>query len=192
MRHDETHTYTAEQEPEETQAAWHEQEEASQQEQQEKEQQATSDEHNQCKARIQQLEDQLAYLSSDFNNYRRNIEKEKTRWQHEARGSVLSDLLTVVDEVDRAVADLESQDLPEEAVKRLEGIKLIHKSLLKLLDTYEVHEITQVTTFDPQWHEAVMRVSETDVSSGDIVSVVQKGYTHKGELLRTAKVTVAE
>jgi len=149
------------------------------------------DPHSQCYARIQQLEERLAYLSSDFTNYRRNIEKEKTRWKHDAQASILQDLLSVVDDIERAVADLESQELPEEAAKRLEGIQLIHKSMRKLLESYEVHEITQVETFDPQWHEAVMQVSETDVSSGNIVSVIQKGYTFKGELLRTTKVTVA-
>ena len=154
--------------------------------------QDNSDAHSACNERIQQLEEQLAYLTSDFNNYRRNIEKEKTKWKQEAQASVLSDLLTVVDDVDRAVADLESLDLSEDEEKRFEGVHLIQKSLHKLLDTYEVKEITQVDEFDPQWHEAIMQVSETDVESGNIVSVIQKGYTHKGNLLRTAKVSVAQ
>ncbi len=148
-------------------------------------------EHTQCNERIQQLEEQLAYLTSDFTNYKRNVEKEKTQWKHEAQEKILQDLLPVVDDVDRAVADLQSEDLPEEAAKRLEGIQLIHKSIHKLLNAYSVHEITQVEEFDPQWHEAVMQVSETDVPSGNIVSVVQKGYTFNDKLLRTAKVTVA-
>jgi len=152
---------------------------------------SNTDHHARCNERIQQLEEQLAYLSSDFTNYRRNIEKEKTRWKQEAQASILQDLLSIMDDADRAVADLESQELSEDEEKRLEGIRLIHKSLRKLLDSYEVHEITHVHEFDPQWHEAIMQVSETDVPSGNIVSVIQKGYTHKGELLRTAKVSVA-
>ena len=142
--------------------------------------------------RVQHLEEQLAYLRADFENYRRNVEKEKKRWKEEAQSKILLDLLSVVDDFDRAVADLESEDVSEDVYKRIEGIKLIYKSVLKLLEEYDVHEITQVETFDPQWHEAVMQVSETDVPSGNIVSVIQKGYTFKGNLLRTAKVTVAQ
>lgn len=157
----------------------------------EQENTANEEQHTQCNERIRKLEEQLAYLTSDFTNYKRNVEKEKTQWKHEAQEKILQDLLPVVDDVDRAVADLQSEDLPEEAAKRLEGIQLIHKSIHKLLDEYGVHEITQLEEFDPQWHEAVMQVSETDVSSGNIVSVIQKGYTFNGKLLRTAKVSVA-
>lgn len=151
-----------------------------------------NEELNQCRQRVKQLEEQLAYLRADFENFRKNTAKEKEQWQYTIQAHMFKDLLPIIDDFSRALADLESDELSEQEAQRFQGFKLIHKELSKLLDRYEVQEITQVDTFDPHIHEAIAQVDDESKQSGDIVAVVQKGYTFKKKVLRPAKVTVAQ
>ena len=69
---------------------------------------------------------------------------------------------------------------------------LIDKELQKYLTHIGVQEIKEVTTFDPELHEAVMSVEAPNISSGNIVEVLQKGYRFKDAVIRPAKVSIAQ
>ncbi len=141
---------------------------------------------------ITHLKEQLAYLRSDFENFRRRTDKERIQWIDSGKESVIKQLLPVVDDVDRALADLHSAQLPQELVSRLTGLELIQKTLAKTLQSLNVTEITETVVFDPELHEAVMYAAAEGKNSGDIVAVFQKGYRYKDTVIRPAQVSVAQ
>ena len=155
--------------------------------------QVTEQELETCRADLAQIKERFAYLSADFDNFRRNTTKERAIWARTAQASVFKDLLMIIDDFDRAIADLEqATDLQESEVARFKGFDLIHKSFLKLLVTHEVQEIPVDIDFDPEKHEALVQVESDEKETGQIVDVLQKGYAHKGAVLRPAKVSVAK
>lgn len=144
-----------------------------------------------CGDQLTKVQTQLAYLRADFENYRRNIEKERALWMANAQGRVLTDLLVIVDNVERALKDLEAGNLSEQEVARFKGVELIYRELLALLKRYEVTEIVAEGSFDPALHEALAQIEGAGKSAGTIVEVVQRGYCQRGAVLRPAKVIVA-
>jgi len=154
-----------------------------------------SQEHSECdtlKKEMEQLKVQCLRATADLENFKRRMEKEQSQWHNRAQERVLLDLLAVVDDFDRAMAERQDQEPSEELKGWFEGFELIYKSLQKLLQQYDVHEIEQMTEFDPHLHEAVSQVDSPDHESGHIVEVLQKGYMFKDAVLRPAKVVVAQ
>lgn len=137
------------------------------------------------------LKDKYARLGSDFENYKRRIEKEKSSWMQSAQSAILTDLLTVADDFERAL-QAGKQNQQESSAALLAGFDLIEKGLQKLLAKYGVVPMKDYQTFDPEKHEALMHVDSPDHASGDIVQVLQKGFMHKDTVLRPAKVSVAK
>ncbi len=143
-----------------------------------------------CKAELAQIRERYLYLTAEFDNYKKRLEKERSSWIEQSQDAVLLDILPIVDDMERAL--IEIQQLPPEHASHLKGIELIAKSLSKLLKKYDIEEIPVTRTFDPAYFEAVMQVSAEGYVSGEIVSVLQKGYMRKGQVLRPAKVSVAQ
>jgi molecular chaperone GrpE len=132
-------------------------------------------------------QDKALYLAADFDNVRKRLEKDKYTGIDNAYKVVLLDVLGVVDNFERAFAEMQQKP---ELEAYLQGFTLIYKALQKMLNQYQVHEITDVTAFNPEIHEAIMHVTDSDKPSGHIVDVFEKGYMYKGQLLRPAKVSV--
>jgi len=151
----------------------------------------TNKELERCQKESEQLKAQFIRATADLENFKRRMEKEQAQWYQAAQAALLIDLLNVVDNFDHALQEKKKEERSAEFQAWLEGFELIRKSFDTLLQKYEVKEIKEVVEFDPQFHEAVAQVDAPDKKSGQIVEVVQKGYTFKGELLRPAKVTVA-
>ncbi len=105
--------------------------------------------------------------------------------------SVCKDFLSVLDDVDRAIAAAQGNPDSQDVVQ---GVELIRKSFLRALEKHGVTLIDAVDSrFDPNLHEAIgtAPISQTH-SQGAIVSVVESGYLRDGELLRPARVIVAK
>jgi len=150
-------------------------------------------EENQQAGEKNRLEEQLLYLRSDFENYRRNVTKERASWGITAQSSLLLEFLPIVDNFERALKDLSSYrvtDASESA--RFQGIELIYRDLLALLTRNQVKAMEETVIFDPAQHEAIARIPVPDKASGTIVEVVEKGYLFKDTVLRHAKVVVAQ
>jgi len=135
-----------------------------------------------CQTELAHAKEHLLYLTADFDNYRRRTEKEKIQWSQFAQEAILKDLIALVDDFDRSAGELSDKA----------GFELIYKSCKKMLQKYGVEEITQITTFDPHLHEAIMSVQTEEKESGAIVQVLQKGYMFKGTILRPAQVSVVQ
>ena len=128
--------------------------------------------------------DMARRVQADFDNYRKRSQKEKEDYKAFATADLLSDLLTIVDDLDRA---LEHNKDDNDFVT---GVKSVRKNLMKVLESKGLKEIDTSGKFDPNYHEAFGMVeADTD---GDIAEVFQKGYSIGSRVLRTAKVKVTK
>ena len=135
-----------------------------------------------CAQELAHMKQQYAYLQADFENYRKRVERERITWMTQAQADVLVQLIDIIDDFERALGDIQHP-----------VFELMYKAAKKLLAKYDVQEIQEVTVFDPRLHEAVSQVARVEeATSGNIVQVYQKGYTHKGSILRPARVSVYE
>lgn len=151
-----------------------------------------ADELTSCHAELLAWKEKFQYVSADFDNFRRRMEKEKIQWMQIAQSGLIKDLLPVLDDFDRAAQQQNTQELSTHMREWLSGFMMIEASLEKVLKAAGLQEITQIQTFDPELHEAVAHVESADHSSGSIVSVLQKGYRFKDQVIRPALVSVAK
>lgn len=149
-------------------------------------------ETEQCREQLAKAEERIKYLYADFENFRRNTEKERAVWVSSAQARVFTDLLVIVDNFDRAIGELSGALLTDAERVRLQGFELIYKELGAVLSRYGVGEVSVSVPFDPEKHEALVQVDAPDKTSGQIVAVLQKGYVFKDTVLRPAKVSVAK
>lgn len=145
-----------------------------------------------CKLELSHMVERAARLQADFENYKRRQEKERAQWYSSAQSMIFVDLLSIVDDFERALAEADKQSQTRAQLEQwFTGFALIEKSLHKLLAKFGVTAMADETTFDPEKHEAIMQV-DSDKESGSIVGVLQKGYMFKDAVLRPAKVSVAK
>jgi molecular chaperone GrpE len=145
----------------------------------------------QCQVQLQEWKEKYVRVQADLDNFSRRVEKEKSTWMRVAQAAILKDLLNIVDDVERAFSTTTAISLTAELQQWLTGFELIARGLQKFLISQGVEEISQIQSFDPNLHEALMQVDSPEHTSGTIIRVFQKGYMFKGEVLRPAKVSVA-
>jgi molecular chaperone GrpE len=140
-----------------------------------------------CQQDVALWKDQASRIYADFENYKKRMDKEQMSWMQTAQVSVLKDLLTVVDNFDRALSAK-----TDATADMYAGIEMIYKSVVQLLNKYGVKEFTDYQQFDPEFHEALMDVDSADHATGQIVQVLEKGFMIKDKVLRPAKVMIAK
>ena len=145
-----------------------------------------------CKEQLNDTKGKLLRVSADLQNFKKRVEKEKIQWLHIAQAEIIVDLLNIVDDFDRAMVEYEKKEIPKESQVFLDGFVMISKSFYKLLEKYNVQEITENKLFDPTLHEAISQIESPDHKTDEIVDVIQKGFICKGKILRPAKVVVAK
>lgn len=140
---------------------------------------------------LQTFKEKFSRLNADFQNAQKRAELDRVLQQDRLRGDILLGVLSIVDNFDRALEAANQQAATDGAVSaQIAGFQMIHKMLYDWLASQKVTVISQITTFDPHLHEAVMQVSEGDAATGSIVQVFEKGFMYKDTVLRTAKVSV--
>lgn len=144
-----------------------------------------------CREELTVWKDRCLRITADFDNFKKRTEREKSSWIKMTQANILLDLLTIVDDFDRALEEAQKNPSHDDFAVWFKGFELTSKSLQKLLQKYDVQEIKDHDLFNPQFHEAVMQVESADHISGAIVDVLQRGYLFKGDVLRPAKVSVA-
>jgi len=138
-------------------------------------------------AQLQEKNDRILRLQADFENFRRRTMKEKEELAAVITQNLLTDLLPLLDNFERAMA-VEQTDV--EAFQK--GVEMIFTQLREVLDKHGLENIeADGQLFDPNIHQAVMRVENPDVEDGTITQVLQKGYQAKGRVIRPAMVQVA-
>ena len=138
-------------------------------------------------AELKEKSDRILRLQADFENFRRRTAKEKEELAAVITQNILGDLLPLLDNFERAMA-VEQTD--GEAFQK--GVEMIFTQLREVLDKHGLQSIeAEGQTFDPNFHQAVMRVEDSDAPDGTITQVLQKGYQEKGRVIRPAMVQVA-
>jgi len=128
---------------------------------------------------------QLKYLQADFDNYRKNFEKEKEKIIELANENLIKDLLVIVDDFERALQSLENE-------KNKEGLTMLHKKFFKVLENHGLKKIEALgRKFDPYHHEALLK-EKSEKEDGVILEEIQPGYMLKSKIIRCSKVKVAE
>jgi molecular chaperone GrpE len=125
---------------------------------------------------------------ADFQNYKRRSEKERTEIHAFANEKIVTQLLEVLDNFERA---LEQDPGSEEQFRN--GMTLIIDQFKTVLNKSGVAEIpADKAEFDPNYHHAIMMENAESVKSGHVSMVLQKGYTMNGKVIRPSIVKVAE
>lgn len=126
---------------------------------------------------------------AEFENYRQRTEKEKAAMFDDGVKSILTKLLPVIDNFERAL-DVAAKN--PAAGQYTDGVSLIYRQLLKNLGEAGVTEIKCIgKPFDPTLHSAVMHVDDPSVGQNIVIEEFQKGYMYKGSVLRYSMVKVA-
>jgi len=152
-----------------------------------------------CKQELERWKELYLRLQADMENMKRRIHKEQETHINRAMEDLFTDLLPIVDNFDRALlaaSDYSGEDLSAVASAKedqlVQGLTLIRKEFAHTLERYGVREMTEVTHFDPELHEALSQIpADNNTESGTILMVLEKGYWYKDRVLRHAKVTVA-
>ncbi len=150
---------------------------------------------NDAKAEVTRLKAELGrehdmYLRAlaDFDNYRSRTDRERAKAADSGKRELVLPLLDVVDGFDRALAH--STNVPAGI---LEGFHAIHRNLLDLLQGHGVTPVISLgQPFDPAIHEAIGTVEGSEYPTGSVAGEVRRGYRFHNELLRPARVRVAQ
>jgi len=127
--------------------------------------------------------------AADFANYRRRTEQDRLATLGLANEALLSKLLAIVDDFDRAIANMPAELAN---VGWAEGIVAIDRKLRQLLESEGLTPIeAEGRPFDPREHEAVVREETAEVPEGTITAELQRGYRLRDRVLRPAMVAVA-
>ncbi|WII08336.1 nucleotide exchange factor GrpE [Methanomassiliicoccales archaeon LGM-RCC1] len=128
--------------------------------------------------------DMARRIQADFDNYRKRTQRENEDFKKYASAGIVIDLLTVVDDLDRALDHAEGDDV------FVTGIRGVRANLMKVLEKNGLEEIPADGKFDPNYHEALMSVEGEE--DDQIAEVFQKGYTLNGKVIRFTKVKVTK
>jgi molecular chaperone GrpE len=126
--------------------------------------------------------DMARRLQADFDNYRKRTARENEEFRKYACAGIVTDLLNIVDDLDRALEHAKEDD------DLTVGIRGVRANLMKVLESNGLKEIPADGKFDPNYHEALCTVEgeEDDM----VAEVLQKGYTLNGKVIRYTKVKV--
>ena len=134
--------------------------------------------------------DKYMRLQAEFDNYRKRTLREKMDLVASGGSDVIKSMLSVLDDMYRAVAASEKS---EDIAALREGEKLVLQKFEEALRQKNVTEIEALDKeFDPDFHEAVARFAAGDEKKGKVIDVVQRGYMLGEKVLRYAKVVVGE
>lgn len=124
-------------------------------------------------------------LMADFQNYKRRVEKEKSDIYAYANEKIVTELLSVIDNFERAL-QVETADQ-----SFAEGMAMIFKQMTDVLEKAGMEEIkAHGEAFDPNFHNAVMTEDNPDFESGQVTEVLQRGYTLNKKVIRPSMVKV--
>jgi len=145
-------------------------------------------------ARLQKEHDEyhdlLLRTRAEFDNYRKRVERERLELVETAAFDLLSNLLPVVDDLERALSAPADPSGGAESYRR--GVELIHRQLLEVLRQHGVKPIDALgADFDPHRHQAVTHEPAPGRREGEVIEEYRRGYMLGNRLLRPSMVKVA-
>ncbi|PSL41222.1 molecular chaperone GrpE [Planomicrobium soli] len=150
----------------------------------------TKDEAAALRKELEAEQNKYLRLLADYDNFKRRVVKDRQDAEKFRAQSILSDLLPVLDNFERALSVEVKSD---EAISLQKGLEMVRSTLLEAVKREGLEEIKAVgEAFDPHVHQAVMQEKDESAESGTVLQELQKGYSLKGRVLRPAMVKVNE
>jgi molecular chaperone GrpE len=147
-----------------------------------------SSEIERLKQELQREHELYLRALADYDNYRRRTERERSLAARSGKRELILSLLDVLDGFDRAL-----QHMSDAASSISEGVEALHRKFLSLLQAQGVTPMLTVgEVFNPEVHDAIGLVKSEDVQPGTVAEEVQRGYRWGDEVLRPARVRVAQ
>ncbi|HBG20065.1 MAG: nucleotide exchange factor GrpE [Desulfobacterales bacterium GWB2_56_26] len=143
---------------------------------------------------VASLRDRLLRMAADTENFKKRVERERLAGLKYAGESIFREILPVVDNLERAVeqGNPEGGDTEKSVQALHEGVQLTLKSLVNILEKFEVKPIESTgKPFDPQQQDAMTMEESDTIPANHVLREFQKGYYYKDRLLRAAKVVVS-
>ncbi len=139
-----------------------------------------------------ELNDRFLRKVAEFDNYKRRTETEYSNLIKSASADLITDLLPILDDLERSLASIEDKDKADTFEHFHEGVELIYKNLSKVLEKKGVKPIEAVgQKFDPERHDALMQI-ESDKPADTIIDEHLKGYEMHDKVLRHSQVLVSK
>jgi len=147
------------------------------------------DEKTRLAEELKEMTDKYMRLYADFENYRKRVNKDKEELVKYGQEHLLSELLTVVDNLEMALkhaSDSVSTGL-------VQGVEITLRELLKTLEKFGLSAIeAEGRAFDPAVHHAMSHIEHADTKENTVVEEYRKGYKLKDKVLRPALVAVSK
>jgi molecular chaperone GrpE len=138
--------------------------------------------------------DQLMRVAAEFDNFKKRMEREKSKLLKYAGENILRDLLVTLDNLDRAVeqGNAAAVDDAKNLESLVQGVELTRKGLVATLERYGVEPLTAVgLTFNPDEHDALTMEASEEVPANHVLREFAKGYRFRDRVLRHAQVVVS-
>lgn len=142
-----------------------------------------------AEAELKEANDRVLRAQAELENFRKRTRRELDEERKFAQLPLIADLLSVADNLDRAVQHAEKN---ASASGLLEGVKMVSQQLLLVFDKYQCRPIAaQNVAFDPNLHQAIGQEPRADVEAGTVTRVLQNGYIMHDRVIRPAQVMIA-
>ncbi len=143
-------------------------------------------------SQLAETKDQLLRALAEVENTRKRAKREKEDTAQYAITKFARDMLTVNDNLERAIKSVKNKD-HEEIKSLLEGIEITQKEINSIFTRYAISQVKSVgEKFDPNFHQAMFEVEDQDKEAGIVIEEVQTGYKIADRLLRPAMVGVVK
>ncbi|MBQ9415344.1 MAG: nucleotide exchange factor GrpE [Clostridia bacterium] len=134
---------------------------------------------------LQAGQEKLDRLLAEFDNYKKRTQKEKEAVHDETVGEIFSQLLPILDNLERAAAYTDAGDVAK-------GVQMTLTAFRAVMEKYDVHEVgAPGEPFNPEWHNAVAHIESEDFGENVIAAIYQKGYRVGTRIIRPAMVQIA-
>jgi molecular chaperone GrpE len=147
------------------------------------------------KAENADLKNKLLRVVAEMENLRRRTERDKADTAKYAISNFARDVLTIADNIQRTIDHVPADAAEKDPALKsfLEGVQVTERELLKVMERHGIARLDpEGERFDPNRHQAMFEVENTDVPEGTVVQVVQAGYVIADRVLRPAMVGVAK
>ncbi len=136
--------------------------------------------------------DKYYYVAAEMDNLQKRLEREKASVLKYGTEKILSELIEVVDNLERSSSAIENEK--DEKIKNLKiGVEMVKKQFLEVLSSNGLERLdAQGKIFDPNFHEAMATQEAEDKEPLEVISQYQAGYLLNGRLIRPAKVIIAK
>ena len=152
--------------------------------------------YSELEEKLKEAENQILLSLADNDNLRKRFDREKEDLSNYVISSFAKEILSVLDNLERALKSIDQEELKksdQNVSQFIEGIELTEKQIVTIFEKFKIEKIDSLDqNFDPNLHQAMFEVENTDKQPGIITEVIQEGYRIGDRLLRPAMVGVVK